>query len=93
MEAKNLTDDWDSFKSAIIERFTDRMECRKDFQRMRDLEYQGNCYTPLVSCRCTLTPGALYTSTYQSVPKWGDVRYPDEESLTPPGPVSATSAR
>ena len=49
MEAKNLTDDWDSFKSAIIERFTDRMERRKDFQKMRDLEYQGDVHTYLAT--------------------------------------------
>ena len=41
---------------------------------------QQLCYTPLVSCGCTLTPGALSTSTYQSVPRWGHVRYPAEES-------------
>ena len=42
MEAKGHADDWESFKSAVIERFTDRMERRKDFQKMRDLEYKGN---------------------------------------------------
>ena len=49
MEAKGLTDDWESFKSAVIERFTDRMERRKDFQKMRDLEYKGDVQTYLAT--------------------------------------------
>ena len=38
MEVSCTPDDWKAFQSALVDRFTDQMERRKDFQRMRDLE-------------------------------------------------------
>ena len=47
MEANYTPDDWKAFQSALLDRFTDQMERRKDFQRMRDLEYKAVIQTYL----------------------------------------------
>ena len=47
MEANYTPDDWKAFQSALLDRFTDQMERRKDFQRMQDLEYKADIQTYL----------------------------------------------
>ena len=49
MVSQHLQDNWKAFRSAMVERFTDRMESRKDWQRMRTLEYKGDIQTYLAS--------------------------------------------
>ena len=56
MKAQHLEDNWRAFSSALVERFTDEMERRKDWQTMRNLEYKGDIQTYLaeleqINCR------------------------------------------
>ena len=46
-KAQLLPDNWVEFKKAILDRFMDQMERRKDWQRMCSLEYKGDIQTYL----------------------------------------------
>ena len=46
-EAAGTPDTWKSLSEAIVERFTDRMEVQKDWERMCDLTYDGDIQTYL----------------------------------------------
>lgn len=49
MEASHERDDWTAFSSAMEERFTDRMERRKEYKRMIGLKYEGDIQTYLAT--------------------------------------------
>ena len=47
MKAKHRKDNWQAFKAAFAERFTDHMEGQRDWCRLRELEYKNDIQTYL----------------------------------------------
>jgi hypothetical protein len=47
MQTAGTPDTWKSLSAAIVERFTDKLEVQRDWERMRDLKYEGDIQTYL----------------------------------------------
>ena len=42
MEIRNETDHWHTFSKALLERFTDCQEKRRDYEKLKALRYEGS---------------------------------------------------
>ena len=65
MKAQHLQDNRRAFSSSLVELFTDKMERRKDWQNIRNLEYKGDIQTYLaeleqINCRIGATGEPLH---------------------------------